>query len=321
MQTLSPLDTPRVLVLGAGAIGGFYGYLLSLAKAHVTLVCRSEYHLVKEHGYGIFSKSRGDATFIPHDVIFYSYDYQGKYPDFLLVTLKVTKSIDRVALMKDFVGSSTVIVLIENGIEIEKDIATAFPNNQIISCLAFVQVSRISPRVIEHYAYGELTLGNYPNGISKECEEFARLLQEASGITMTTTEDVVGARWRKTVWNASFNPLSVLGGVIDTTSILNTTGGENLVRGIMEEVRSTAKAAGHPIPDDWIDHYLEHTKNAPPYKTSMSLDWQRKQDLEIEAILDNTLAIARREQVSTPLLESITSLLKMLESQRALGQI
>ena len=66
---LSPDDTPRVLILGAGAIGGFYGHALSKAKAHVTLVARSEYGILKKQGYKMISQSLGDSVFIPHEVL------------------------------------------------------------------------------------------------------------------------------------------------------------------------------------------------------------------------------------------------------------
>jgi len=313
-------DMPRFLVLGAGAIGSFYGSILAKQHAHVTMVCRSDYALVKSQGYLIKSASLGDHVFIPNETLHATDPLPGAYPDYVIVSLKVVPGVNRVALLRPVVGPNTTIFLIENGVEIEQEILAAFPNNPLISSLAFVQVSRVAPGVIQHFAFGQLTIGNFPNGISPECRRLADIF-EAGGIPIILHENITQGRWQKVLWNAPFNPVSVLGGVVNTFGLLHAPGGEDLIRELMAEVMAVAKATGHEINPSIPDQFITSTKLAPPYKTSMAIDWERHQDIEVEAILGNTILAAQREHVAVPRLEQVQTLVHMMINQRKLQQI
>jgi 2-dehydropantoate 2-reductase len=309
-------QTTRVLVVGAGAIGSFYGALLQSHGADVSVVCRSELEAVRKDGFHIESKRLGDRVFRPTQTLAAVTDYQGGPPDFLLLSVKVVEGTDRVAMIRDAVGPRTAIVLIENGVEIEEEIAEAFPDNDLISVLAFVQVSRVAPGKVKHYAYGDLTFGNYPSGLSDRSRHLAAML-DSGGIRCTLTENVVTARWQKCLWNAVFNPISVLGGALDTGHILSGAEGEAFVRTAMREVCAVAAATGHPLPETLIDQYIDGTRKAPPYKTSMALDYENKRPMETEVILGNAVRAGRREGVVIPAMESLYALMKMVETKEA----
>lgn len=306
----------RVLIIGAGAIGSFYGAALQIAGADVAVVCRSEYETVRDKGFEIESRKLGDRIFRPSQTLKAVADYQGGPADYVVVSVKVVEGTDRAALIRDAVGPHTAIVLIENGVEIEDEIASAFPENELISALAFVQVSRIAPGKVRHYAFGDLTFGNFPSGLTDKTRRFASLL-EGGGIKSVLTEDVVTARWQKCLWNAVFNPISVLGGVFDTDDMLGTPEGEALIRRGMQEICAVAAATGHPLPATLIDQYIDGTRKAPPYKTSMALDYENGRAMETEVILGNAVRAGQRENVSIPILESLYAMLKMAEHKAA----
>ena len=315
-MTNSQQAPARILIAGAGAIGAFYGAALQAAGAEVSVACRSEYETVREHGYRIHSGQLGERQLRPAQTLRSVAGYQGGAPDYLVLCVKVVEGVDRVALIRGAVGPDTAIVLIENGIEIEQEIAQAFPGNELISALAFVQASRVAPGEVRHFAFGALTFGNYPNGISPRAQRFAALL-EAGNINCTLTENVAAVRWQKCMWNAVFNPVSVLGGVLDTDDILGASEGAPLVQRAMQEVCAIAAAAGHPIPAGLPAQFIEGTRKAPPYKTSMALDFENARAMEVEAILGNTVRAGRREKVAIPILETLYALLKMVERKAA----
>lgn len=307
-------NSPTVLIVGAGAIGAFYGHALARAGAAVSVVCRSDYEAVKASGYEMRSDVLGDARFVPVACYRDVSDVR-EHADFLVLAVKVIDGLDRAALIRPAVGPQTKIVLIQNGIDIEAEVAEAFPHNELISCLAFIAVSRVAPGVVHHQSLGRLVLGSYPQGASAAAEQFASLLVQG-GIDAKVTQDVVAARWQKAVWNAPFNPLSILGGVLDTSAMLRTPESEAFVRRAMNEVCAIAAALDKPQSPKLVEQNLAGTRAMPPYKTSMALDYENGRPLELEAILGNVVRAAKRVNVETPALESLYAITKTVAANR-----
>jgi len=305
-------ERPRVLVVGAGAVGGFYGSLLARAGAQVSVVCRSDAAQIKKTGFQICSPL-GNDVFHPQAVYCDAAEYP-QSPDYLLLTVKVLDNLNRVALIRQAVGQHTAIVVLENGIDVESEIASAFPDNEIISALAFVCVSRTGPGEIDHQAYGDLTIGGYPQGSSAQVQALAAMFC-SQGIACTVSEDVVTARWRKSVWNVPFNSASVLAGGATTRQILESSGGEAWVRAVMAEVCAIAAASGHPLPPDVVEKHLTQTYAMPPYHTSMALDYLHGRPMEVEAILGNAARRARQYGVTAPQIFGLYALMKIVQKR------
>ncbi|PPD34287.1 MAG: 2-dehydropantoate 2-reductase [Methylomonas sp.] len=306
----------KILIVGAGAIGGFYGGLLAKAGADVSVVCRSDYDIVKRQGFLIDSYSLGRWHFQPRQVLRDASEYQDE-ADYLILCSKVTSDVDRVAMVRAGLSQHSTIVFIQNGVEIETELQQAFPEHELISGLAFVCCNRLQAGAIHHLAYGKLTLGNLPKGVSAKTRQLQALFL-AAGIECLLSEDIVTSRWQKCVWNAPFNPLSVLSGGLPTLAILQNQ--EHLVRRIMQEVCDIAAGCGHPLPESIIENNIQSTYAMPPYKTSMLLDFERQHSMEIEAILGNALRAAQRQGVATPTLEAMYALMKLRELQIQLNR-
>jgi 2-dehydropantoate 2-reductase len=114
------------------------------------------------------------------------------------------------------------------------------------------------------------------------------------------------------VWNAVFNPISILGGVLDTATILKAEADRAFVRRSMQEVCDVATAAGHPQSPNLIEQMIATTKAMSAYKTSMALDYENGRPMEIEAILGNTVRAARKAGVATPTLDAVYALATMV---------
>src|ERR1043165_6450132 len=234
----------NVLIVGAGAVGALFGSALARQGARVAVVCRSDFDAVSRDGYDIRSPLFGDHRFRPDHVYREAAECR-EPPDYLLLTSKVLESVDRAALIRPAVGPRTAIVLIQNGVDIEAPIAAAFPDNELLSSLAFVAVGRSAPGRVDHLSLGSLILGRYPSGVSPAAQQLAAAF-EAGKVPCKLSESVVGARWQKAVWNVVFNPISILGGVLDTDAMLRTDAEVQFARRSMQEGCDGAQAAGPP---------------------------------------------------------------------------
>ena len=135
----------NILVIGTGAVGSFYGSLLARQGADVSVMARSDYSFIREQGIDVHSETAlGDYHFHPVAVLKPG-EVPLNQPDYVLLCTKVVEGADRVGLLRSVVGSETRIVLISNGVEIEAAIRQAYPQQALISGLAFVCVSRIAP--------------------------------------------------------------------------------------------------------------------------------------------------------------------------------
>ena len=133
---------PRVLVHGSGAIGAVYIYLLLQAKCFVTAVCRSNYTAAKTHGFTIDSERYGRGIKIhpnvvrtPEEAASQSQDHF----DFIIVSTKALpgqKPSTPEVIKPAVTEGKTTIVLIQNGIGIEDEYATAFPSSALPPQLA-----------------------------------------------------------------------------------------------------------------------------------------------------------------------------------------
>jgi 2-dehydropantoate 2-reductase len=142
---------PRILVFGAGSIGAVYVYLFMKAGATVTALCRSNYDAVNRDGFTIHSVRLGNVHCKPNVVRTVDEAASSEPWDFLVICNKFFpgSSPSLSDMIRPAVGPSTAIVLFQNGIAIEEEVAAAFPENPILSGVVYVPATQIRPGVID----------------------------------------------------------------------------------------------------------------------------------------------------------------------------
>ncbi|OQA48187.1 MAG: 2-dehydropantoate 2-reductase [Bacteroidetes bacterium ADurb.Bin302] len=298
----------KYAIVGTGAIGGFYGGELARIGKDVHFLLRSDYEFVKQNGLKVHSVN-GDFCINPINA--YNDAKQMPQCDIILVCMKTTQNHLLPELLYPLVKPSTCIVLVQNGLNIEKKLASSYPDIDIAAGMAFVCCNKIKIGEIMHLDYGKLTVSPY-QGKCSYLKTLCNDLTEA-GIDNYLWEEYVTARWRKLVWNIPYNGLTV---VLNTTTelLMKNKASRQLVKELMEEVRAGGLACGADIPDNFIDEMLKSTDQMRPYDPSMRLDFLRHHQMEIEAIYSNPIAAAHNAGVEMPKIAMLEKQLKFIQA-------
>lgn len=279
-------------VIGVGAVGGYYGALLARQGLDVHFLLHNDYLHVKNNGLIVESK---DGDFFLPEINAYSRAKDMPPCDVVIVALKTTQNSQLAAILPHVVKSNSVVVVLQNGLGIEEDIASIVPNTVVLGGLCFLCSSKIGPGHIKHLDHGNIVLGEYapeyrPVGITKNLESLSHEFERA-GISVQLSGNLREARWRKLVWNVPFNGLSV---VLNSTTdeLMDYPATRRLVRDIMLEVIAGARKCGFPVEEKYAEATLKLTEQMTPYKPSMKLDFEAGRPLEIETMYWRPIAEA-----------------------------
>ncbi|MEM8603726.1 MAG: putative 2-dehydropantoate 2-reductase, partial [Cyanobacteria bacterium P01_H01_bin.121] len=292
-------------IIGAGAVGGFYGACLQQAGHAVHFLLRRDYPHVVTHGLKIES---ADGDFALPTVNAYAKPEAMPVCDVVIVALKATRNVLLSQLLPPLLGPQTVVLLLQNGLNAEIQIANQFPETQILGGLCFICANKTGPGQIRHLDYKSITIAAYgdaykPQGVTPAMTAIAEDFQQA-GVPIQLAEDLLQARWQKLVWNIPFNGLSV---VLDamTDAMMTNPATRTLATTLMQEVQQGAAACDRNISDAFVQRMLSHTEQMKPYRTSMKLDYDAKRPLEVEAILGEPLRLAQTFGASLPRIEML----------------
>lgn len=305
----------KYAIIGTGALGGFYGAKLQKAGLDVHFLLKSDYKHVSQCGLIIESKD-GDFT-LPQVK---AYNDVTKMPqcDVVIVALKTTQNFLLSRLLPPVVKQDGVVLVLQNGLGIEEEVAQIVGNINIIGGLCFLCSNKVGKGHIRHLDYGQIVLGEYAlnyqaAGITSRIQQIANEFQNA-GISIELTEDLLLARWQKLVWNIPYNGLSVILNA-RTDELMADLYTRQLVEQLMYEVAIGAKITGRIIADTFIQTMLDYTIKMKPYRTSMKIDYDERRPLEIEAIIGNPLRTTQAADMFLPQISCLYNQLKFLDKR------
>ena len=298
----------KIAVIGAGAVGGYYGGLLARTGRDVRFLMRADLDAVQAHGLTIVT--RGETVKLP-EVKAYATTREIGTCDLVIVALKATANAALEELLPPLLGPETVVLTLQNGLGNEEFISERWGAARTMGALCFVCLNRTAPGVIEHYDHGTLSIGEFRRPASPRAHAIAAAFREA-GIEATAVENLVTERWRKLLWNIPFNGLAIAAGGATVADVLADDDLRLLARALMDEALDAARRLGHAIPDDFADWQIERSASMGAYKPSSMLDWEARRPVEVEAIWGEPWRQGIAAGASVARLETLYRLLKKL---------
>jgi 2-dehydropantoate 2-reductase len=306
----------KILVMGAGAIGAYFGARLQQAGEEVVFCARGRnLQALKQHGLELKSP-RGDfhapvrATDNPRELAPY---------DLILFCVKMY---DTAAAAQSLVGCLTTggaILTLQNGVESEGRLAEFFGRDAIMAGCARAGVELVAPGQVHHLTTGVIEYGELDGRETPRALKIADAFRGA-GIFGALVADIFTFRWSKLLWNSAFNTVTTLtrrtvGEVLDDPE------GAALIRTLMNETLAVAQADGAKLGPDRIESLLEHSrKNLRALKTSTRQDYDRGARLEYDALSGGVVRAAHRHRVAVPAMEAVHALLGLLDGSIASAQ-
>ncbi len=298
----------KIAIVGAGALGSYYGARLWQAGNDVRFLMRSDLDTVRRDGLFIVSPD-GDAH-LRELTVFGSASEIGVV-DLVVVALKTTANQALPEIVPPLLGPETMILTLQNGLGNEEFLAQLFGVERILSGLCFVCLTRTSPGYIEHYGHGGIALGE-AFGPSKQRSRLVVETFQNANIDCRLAEDMPWERWRKLVWNVPFNGLSI---VANRATVAELLAGPELtaeVDALMCEVIAGAAALGFVIDSSVPAFEIERSRKMGPYRPSSLVDFERGLPVEIAAIWGEPLRRASAAGAQLPRLEMLHALLLRL---------
>ncbi|MGE3579304.1 MAG: ketopantoate reductase family protein [Vicinamibacterales bacterium] len=296
----------RIVVYGAGAVGGFWGALLARAGHDVRFIARgAQLDALQARGLRIASEALGDIDVRP--VAASAAAVGGPPADLVLLSVKTHQTPPVLEDLAAVVGPDTVLIPMQNGIDADDILRARWGDTHVLSAVVYVGAAVESPGVVRHAARGLLMLGN-PYAVP--ADRFQAVLDTlgAPGLKVRAVEDIHRERWYKLMWNASFNAVSAL--TFQTTGpLLVNPYARQAIAASMRETAAVARASGVALSDEDVERSLAETEKLPPIRTSMLEDRERGRTMEVEALVGTVVRRGGERGVPTPVLATLYGLL------------
>ncbi|KAJ5339257.1 hypothetical protein N7452_005985 [Penicillium brevicompactum] len=318
------IEKAQVLLVGCGGVGAIAALNLEAGgHAAVTAVLRSNYSKVISDGFHIKSCDHGEIQNWRPTKVVHSIPSQSEACfDYVVITTKnVPDCPPTIADLIEpaIVPGETVIVLIQNGLNIEKPFLEKYPTNICLSGVSLIGSHETAPAFIEHEDSDRLTIGAFTNPHTQQEEgdasvhRFIKMYSAAGKTDCTFTSDVPFHRWQKLVYNACFNPVCAITG-LDTGRIrLAEDTVATLLRPAMQEVVAAAKAVGVVLPLGIEDRMINIDPVTMYLRPSMLEDVQKGNLVEFETLVGEPLREGLSRGVLMPTLSFLYHTLKAMQ--------
>jgi 2-dehydropantoate 2-reductase len=298
----------KILIIGTGGIGGYYGYKLQHSGNQVVFTARGRHlEALKNNGLTLVHENTTFQTNVnvhSHEEIINKFrpdDF-----DFIILTLKSHSTFHFVNEMGRWLKNHpTFILSLQNGVDNENILSRLLGEQWVIGGLAVRIGSHVvKPGVIKSTGKAEIIFGVWPNNYHYS-DVLSSVINQISGtlnlayIPNEVSSDIQKELWRKLMINNGVNPLSAITG-LDTFTLTNQEKFGDIVFAMMQETLSAASADGVNLTQQDLTEMFELIKTFSPIKTSMLMDKEHGRTMELDSILGAVLNRCEKMGIDAP---------------------
>ena len=294
----------RIAVMGAGAVGCYFGGMLARAGHEVTLIGRPS-HMEAVLRDGLWLDTQ---TFSEHVRLQASVDVAAVAgTQLLLFCVKSTDTIHAAKQIAPYLQSDAVVLSLQNGV----DNATALQSvlsQQVIPAVVYVATEMAGPGHVRHNGRGELVIGEAASSAG------VATLLGAAGIPVEVSANVTGALWAKLIVNCAYNALSAIT-QMPYGRLVQGEGVEQLMREVVNECLTVATAIGVSVPGDSFEDVARIARTMADQYSSTAQDLKRGKRSEIDHLNGYVVRQAQALGIKAPANQTLHTLVRLLESR------
>ena len=300
----TPAAPLQVAVLGAGAVGCFYGGMLARAGHTVTLIGRPQHVQVFE-AQGLRMQT---LAFDETVTVAASTDASAVAgADLVLFAVKSPDTEAAGEQMREHLKPGALVLCLQNGVDNAERLRGVLPGVDVAAAVVYVATEMAGPGHLRHHGRGELVIEPSPAS-----ERVAQALI-AAGVPTEISDNVRGALWAKLILNCAYNALSAVGRIV-YGELVQRPGVTGVMRDVVAECRAVAAADGVTLPGDVEAAVRRIAETMPSQYSSTAQDLMRGKPSEIDHL--NGYVVRRGEAlgVPTPANQVLWAVVKLVES-------
>ena len=309
----------KIMIVGAGATGGFFGAQLARAGRDVTFLVREgRAAALRERGLRVVRPDGAEIISVQPQVVTAAEPAAGP-PDHagtVLLTVKAAGLGPAIDEVRPAVGPETTIVPVLNGLRHLDILNAAFGPERVLGGVAVLatQLDGQGDIVVLNEA-ASLTIGAQDGPRTAAVEKTEKLLGGA-GFPVEVSDHILAAMWAKWVFIAAVGAATgLLGG---TAGEIAAAGGTQVARDIVAEAYQIAAAAGYPVPDAEAERTATLvTQPGSPFASSLYRDLRQGRPVEVDTILGDLVDRGQAHGVVTPLLAAAVTALRIHNNRLA----
>ena len=292
----------HIAVMGAGAVGCYYGGLLARAGHTVTLIARpSHVQAIAAHGLRLQT-----ATSDEHIALNANSDVAAlKDAELVLFCVKSSDTESAGAQMKAYLRKDATVLSLQNGVDNAQRLQAVL-GQDVIATVVYVATAMAGPGHVQHFGRGDLVLGQHARS-----EQLAELLSQA-GIPSTVSNNVQGALWTKLIINCTYNAASAIT-QRPYGELVQQPGMWQLMRSAHDECIAVAHAAGVALDAPLWPMIENIARTMQGQYSSTAQDLQKNKATEIDHLNGFIVRQGQQLGVSTPVNAALQTLVKALQ--------